>query len=198
MKKIALVIAGMFLVTGAYAQSRLEWGAKAGLNLAGQMAKSCGGFGISDVRPAIYAGFFAEYAIGRRTGLQSELVYSMQGAGDRRGTRTLIEQLDYINIPILFKYYVNRKRSISIDAGPQFGYLIRTKYKGWEGTEKGYSLNKFDLSLGLGVTFRPDSQLDFGFRVIGGATEIGKTRTGGCDSSDNRNFVVQIGAGFRF
>ncbi len=173
MKKLTLIAAAMLLLaTGAQAQNRPQFGIKGGLNLAQEMA----GDASTDMRVGIHAGFFMEAQIGRMIDFQPEILYSMQGGGG--------DELDYISVPLMFKFYTGQGRRFSIDVGPQLGYMVRANYL--------YDyLNKFDAALALGVTYKFDGGFDLVFRATGSGTAI-------LDGYDHRNSVAQLGIGYRF
>src|SRR5699024_4345130 len=54
-----------------------------------------------------------------KVGIQPELLYSQQGADSDFGDF----DLDYINIPIMIKYYLIGN-FLNIQAGPQFGFVV--------------------------------------------------------------------------
>ena len=60
--------------------------------------------------------------------LQPALLYSQQGF--KTGTSNDVVKLDYINIPILAKYYISDV--FSLEVGPQFGFLLSSKYNSKE------------------------------------------------------------------
>jgi hypothetical protein len=174
MKRITLLLAAALTlaVTGASAQNPRQFGIKGGLNLANELA----GEGQTEVRVGIHLGFFLETQIGRMVDFQPEILYSMQGGGG--------DELDYITVPLMFKFYTGQGRRFSIDVGPQAGYMVRANYA--------YDyLNHFEAALALGIGYKFDGGIDLVVRFTGGATPI-------AEGYDYTNSVAQIGIAYRF
>jgi len=182
MKKISLIVATILLTSVAFAQN-IEYGAKAGLNLATQTTED----GSTPARLSGYAGLFAEFGISNRLGIQPELIFSMQGAGDATDSNSP-DKFNYINVPVMLKIYV-LERSLSIDVGPQFGYLVSAK----TGSLDIYDRidNKFDVAIGLGASYKFGGRFDISVRHNVGLIKI-------MDSFDHTNAVTQMGLGIRF
>jgi len=161
---------------------KTQFGIKGGLNFASESGDNGEQTGS---RTGLHIGFFLETPISQKVGFQPELVYSMQGGSFSGGTR----KLDYINLPLMFKFYVWQQR-FSIDAGLQFGYLISAKEDSYDIYDLS-SLQKFDVSICVGVSYKITNQLDVYLHGIGGMTKIFKGYT-------NANSVGQLGVGYRF
>ena len=97
----------------------IKFGAKAGLNLATITDDLEGIKG----RTSFHFGGVAEIMINKDFAVQPELLYSAQGAKNDESTLAL----DYIYVPIMAKYFVSEE--FSLEAGPQFGYLLSAKLK---------------------------------------------------------------------
>lgn len=100
-------------------QLDIKFGAKAGLNLAtlsGDLE------GVSS-RTSFHIGGMAEVMLNDEFAVQPELLYSSQGAKLDDGTLAF----NYLNLPIMGKYFVSDE--FTIEAGPQFGYLLSAKLK---------------------------------------------------------------------
>ncbi len=124
MKKFSLLlIASLFGVLSTQAQANsdlVQWGIKGGLTLS---SISGDNFESPDYRTGFYAGLTAELPFTERFSLQPELLYAQQGfkiADNSFGSAKY--KLDYITIPILFKYYL--VQGLNIQAGPQIGFNI--------------------------------------------------------------------------
>jgi hypothetical protein len=193
MKKINFIVVALFVAASLFAQEDEKntwWGIKGGSNFASQRV----GKGMTDWRIGFHTGSFIEKKISNSIGLQLELLYSMQGANYKAGSKNCIDKLDYINAPLMFKFYVIESRRLSIDIGPQFGYVVNAKYKESGKTTNAYSndrLKKFDVSLGLGVSYKIKDRFDLVLRGTEGLTKIDKKQK-------NKNSVGQLGIGYRF
>ena len=168
-----------------------HWGIKGGLNIAYQMGGKWEALYYS--RQGIHLGIFMEIPISAKVGFQPELMYSMQGMGERWGDG-LTTKLDYIDLPLMFKFYVGKDR-LSIDVGPEFGYMISAKISGHGRTVDVYDeddWNKFDVSIGLGLSYKLNDNFDLSFRSNAGMTNVMK------DVGTIRNAVGQLSVAYRF
>jgi len=130
MKKIILSAALLMAVGfSASAQEDIKFGVKAGVNF----ATFGGDIEDADSRTGFHAGVVAEFKLSENFSIQPELLYSQMGAkfkdsGSFGGFSYSYEQtskFDYLSLPILAKYYV--LEGLSIEAGPQVGYLLSAK-----------------------------------------------------------------------
>jgi len=168
---------------------RFQWGVKGGLNVSNEITDN----GPTDFRTGIHLGFFMEIPVSTKVGFQPELMYSMQGGSSKIGYIFETDKFDYINLPLMFKFYVWQQR-LSIDVGLQFGYLISAKVSGGGETINFYNyegLNKFDVSLDLGLSYKLTDKFDLFLRGNAGIIRI-------IDDLSNRNSVSQLGIGYRF
>jgi hypothetical protein len=183
MKKIILAITMIVLATCAFAQQKIEFGVKAGLNVSSESADE----GSTDSRVGLHAGFFAEFFISNQFGIQPELQYSMQG-GKSPG---ITDKFDYVNLPVVLKIYVF-KRDLSINVGPQFSYLVSGKYTSNGNSHDIYkAMNKFDVAVGLGASYKFAERFHVALHHNFGFIKL-------LDRLDNKNSVTQLSVGVRF
>jgi hypothetical protein len=194
MRKLLITMFALLTATVAFAQDdsqeqqeQSRWGIKGGLNLASQVIFN---EGQTQLRLGAHLGvMFPEIEISAKVGFQPEAVYSMQGGVDREGT----DKIDYVNLPLIFKIYVVQRR-LSIDIGPQLGWMISAKRSSeWTTTDlySHYSLNKLDVSIAVGLSYKANENIDLIWRNNIGVNYI-TTQT------DHRNAVVQFGLGIWF
>ena len=193
MKKIILAAAALLMTTGAFAQ--LDWGIKGGLNLANLTDN-----GDSKFKPSLYIGAFAEFEINEFFSVQPELMYSRQGYFAKDGGNKLWWRMNYLNLPVIAKLYV--LEGLSIDLGPQFGYLLNAKAKVKQGgtTTTGKvkdTCKDFDVSFVLGASYKITDQFDISARYLLGLTKTNDINLPG-DDTKCKNSVIQIGVGYRF
>ncbi|RRJ90981.1 PorT family protein [Paenimyroides tangerinum] len=203
MKRIIL-LAIVLLGYSVNAQQEVKFGPKAGVNLStlsnSPKAKMLIGF---------YVGVVAEIKFDDKFSIQPELIYSSQGAkydysvslGNISGT-IFQEKLEYINIPILAKYYISK--GFSVEFGPQFGFLVKAESKG-EVTVKGETfennrdikdeVNSFDFGIGAGFAYDLSNGFFINARYNFGITNVGKSNY---NYQDSENGVAQIGVGYKF
>ena len=203
MKKLVLLslllIAGTF--TSVNAQGKFKAGVKGGVNLA-----SIGGdsyySGLSyDSRVAYHIGGFLEIPFGEKISFQPELLYSAQGSGSA-GSFLNIEfndtKLNYINVPLLGKYYVIM--GLSAEVGPVVGVLLSA-----DGSDvvdsngnnfdikDGY--NTLDIGVAIGATYNFDFGFFAGLRYQKGISNINDDRF---TNGKSQNNIFQISAGYSF
>jgi opacity protein-like surface antigen len=193
MKKITLLIAALAVSAGAFAQE-WDYGLKAGMNFS-RVSKLSGGKAKS--LPGFYIGAFAEYQLNDWFGIQPEIVYSTQGTKFNGTTTTPAWKFElrdnYINVPILAKFYVTN--GLSVNIGPQFGFLAGSKVKVKSAADTPAFIvkaKKFDFSVGLGLNYTISDAFDITARYNLGMTDIYDY------DGKNRNNVIQLGVGYRF
>ena len=195
MKKLLLLVAVVAISFTVNAQET-SFGVKAGLNLA-----SLSGDNISDdieKRTGFHFGLTYEYEFSDVISLQSELMYSTQGAKMKGVDSTL--ELDYLNAPILLKFYV--VEGLSLEAGPQLGFNISAQEVTNGESEDVEDLNTFDLGGAFGLGFKFDNGLSIGARYVVGFSNIiseeDEFNPAGDDENAIKNNVIQFSLGFNF
>ena len=188
MKKLfimALLTLGFTFITNA---QEVSFGVKGGANLANFVGDDLS----ADMKLGPHFGALAEIMFTDKFGVQPELIFSVQGAQQDFGDETLKENLNYINLPIMAKYYVTK--GLSLEAGLQFGTLLSAKIKVDGETEDVEDIKGLDISFGTGVGYKLDSGLNFTLRSNFGLSNIYK------DSDDDkiRNSVLQFSVGYMF
>lgn len=121
MKKIILCAIAIMAFGFANAQ-KTRFGVKGGLNIA-----TIGGANEANSLIGFQLGGFAEINVWKKLYIQPELLFSAQGAKFDRynGVPDRTVNLNYINIPVLAKYYITKQ--FSVEAGPQLGLLVSSK-----------------------------------------------------------------------
>lgn len=206
MRLLKLFTIGTFLLgslTAANAQDNasnsdsmaISFGVKGGLNL----ATINGSIESPDSRTTFHAGVFTEFPIAEIFSLQVETLYSGQGAqlefegtdGDKAEL-----QLDYINVPVLAKFYLFK--GFSLEAGPQFSFLLNDEIDTNPNSNDSDAptalrdnLKTFEFGMAGGVTFQTDLGLFATARYIQGVTDI-------AEDLNVQNAVFQIGLGYKF
>lgn len=214
MKKLLLFIAVTVIGFSAAQSQELRLGAKAGVNFSSISGDAAGDqSGLT----SFHIGALVEIPINEKFSVQPELLYSSQGAfqevsfnaGVGRNSYESTIKLDYINIPIMAKYYVIE--GLSIEAGPQFGVLVSAKSEVEEfegGKSKSYDedvkdfYKTLDIGLGLGAAYRLNNGIFFSARYVLGISKILNTdNVDGDFYSSNfkqHNNVFQVSLGYSF
>ena len=188
-----------------YQFQKFSWGIKGALNLASEYDRSLDPKRLT----AFSAGFVAEIGISNIVSFQPELLYSMQGSrafkNNKEQQGDINNVYSYINLPLMFKFYVWDYR-LSIEAGPQVGYLLQAKEKRTPRNMAKQTLdlaieNRFDIAAGLGVSFKFAKSFDVSARYTMGFLKTLKDdtdRQGNTVKVNNKNNVIQLGLGARF
>lgn len=205
-KQVVLVAIALFAFTFTNAQD-IKFGAKAGVNFASIGGDQTNGL---DGATGFHIGGLVEILFSEKFGIQPEILYSAQGAKSEESalgiTVTSKTKLDYINIPILGKYYVTD--ALSLEAGPQIGFLasanVETEVEGAGDVDiegEGESdISEFtsgtDFSLAAGATYRLPMGVFFSARYALGLSNINDGP--GSDNFKNQNNVAQLSVGYSF
>lgn len=219
MKKLLLVFT---LVTVSFSSAQeLSYGFKAGLNV----ASLAGDLDDLDPRLGLHAGVFAEFRLSEKFSIQSELLFSQQGAKESyfdqgsfdgfsyREQEDITYIFNYINIPVLAKVYLTDK--FSIEAGPQISLLMNARLKydyyyeeqfngtvigsesesGTESIKDEVKALDFGFNFGFGYDINPHFLIQTRYAL--GLSNIVKVSDFDEDFSI-KNGVFQISIGYRF
>lgn len=219
MKKLCLLFLMIVVFYSGVQAQDFRLGVKGGVNVASIGAADNANF---DPRISFHLGGLVEIPLVGKFAIQPELLYSSQGA--KQGYYNLVfdsnikskTKLDYINVPIMGKYYIIK--SLSIELGPQIGFLIsaKNKYENFDESgvidEKDF-YNTIDFSVGIGASYRLDNGVFFSLRFNKGISNInnynfdyylvdGDPIDGPYYDYDvnhnKRNNVLQLSAGYAF
>lgn len=190
MRKIILTVTlALFAIVCTNAQA--SFGVKAGVNFA-----SIRGDNTDDIsgRTSFAGGLYAELPMSGEFTFQPELLYSGQGAEFTgiEGDETF--KLDYLNVPLMFKYYVSE--GFNVQAGPQIGFLLSAKAD--EVNTYDFMTN-IDFGLNFGLGYKLESGINIEARYNLGLSNIWETYYYGSDAIvNNKNGVWQITLGYTF
>lgn len=168
-------------------------------------------------------GVEAEYMLTDKFSLAAGLTYGEQGSGyedyeySNAGTKVELKDLkyemDYLNIPVVANYYLFK--GFAVKAGVQFGFLTTAKIKGKTITSINGSttttemedkkignqdfmdtLEKFDLSIPMGISYEFKMPIVIDLRYNLGLTKVNKESASGV--KDFKNNVVSLTVGYKF
>ena len=193
MKKVLLTIAMVALGFTANAQE-ITFGVKAGLNIANLSGDTPEG---SSGRTSFHVGGAVEIEVSDKFSIQPELVYSAQGMKFEQEGVDLTMKLDYLNVPLMAKYYV--AEGFSLEIGPQIGFNLSAKAKGEQGgvsaTTDLEEISSIDFGANFGFGYKLDSGLNFGARYnLGLSNVIDSDNT----NESSKNGVFQVSVGYNF
>jgi hypothetical protein len=196
MKKVILTAVALFTIVYVNGQDKkdMSFGVKAGLNVSSIYNIDEDGVD-SNSFIGFHVGFFGEFMVSDKFAIQPELLYSTQGVeleflGEKGDLK-----LDYINIPVLGKYYVSD--AFSLEAGPQIGFLISAETNSGGVTEDVKDeLKSTDVSLAFGANYDISKNFMIGARYNIGLTRLQENLSPG--EKDFKNSVFQISLGYKF
>jgi opacity protein-like surface antigen len=148
MKKIILAAIAVMAFGFTNAQ-QTRFGVKGGLNLSTVVG---GDVDNTKTLVGFHVGGFAEINIVEKFFIQPELLFSAQGTkvdGGFGGDADF--KLNYLNIPVLAKYYIVDNK-FSVEAGPQLGVLLSAKVEDEDIKDFTRSVD-FGFNIGAGYNF---------------------------------------------
>jgi len=208
MKKSILAIAIAFLGMNAVsAQESPLFGVKGGLNFSNFKGDGINSYNDPHGRTSFNLGLLAEIPVSDKFSIQPEVLYSGQGydIADRNDANDIEYQLDYINVPVLAKYYLTD--GLSLEAGPQVGFLVNSEIDyNPSSTNDNNSIsldkdqfNKVDLSVGLGASYKFRGGFFLDARYNLGLSDIYDDSSNAYFAkADAKHSVFQGGIGFMF
>jgi opacity protein-like surface antigen len=199
MKKIVLAVIAVMAFGFTNAQD-IKFGVKGGINI----SNFTGDIDTSS-KIGFQVGGFAEFKLSEKFAIQPELLYSTQGAKYEESEVSYFYKqnttLGYLNVPVMAKYYIVDK--LSIEAGPQAGFLLSAKSK-WEENDHGTlesgkddikdSLKTLSLGLNVGAGYDFTENLSAGLRYNYGLSNISDSK----DDGKIHNNVVLLSIGYKF
>jgi len=197
MKKI-LMIAAMMVATVA-AKAQFEPGTftlqpKVGVTLATISSDD------SKFKFGMAAGIEGQYQLNNWFGLSAAVMYSQQGAKAKNYDLKL--NTEYINIPVMAKFYVTK--GLSLNVGLQPGFMTKAKAKSEGRTiDVKSNCNKVDFSIPMSIAYEFENGLTFEARYTTGLTNVGKDAFDSTSSSwdkayQNKNEVFMLTVGYKF
>ena len=182
MKKLFTIT--MALVAFTISAQNVTFGAKAGLNFASMVGDDAEGL---DGRTSFHLGATAEIEISESFSIQPELLYSGQGYSYNDATA----KVDYINLPVMAKFYV--ADGFSVEAGPQIGFLASAKADvGGVSVDIKDELKSTDFAFNIGAGYKVSSVLNLGLRYSMGLTDVED------DSNGFKHSVFLLSIGYNF
>ena len=185
MKKIILA-ALLFVAASTTTQAQLvKFGVKAGVNFANQTGDATDAPGIDKEGITSYhAGLVAEIKLLDRFAIQPELLYSTQGASYKEAGQEFKNELGYLTIPVMAKFYLTD--SFSLEVGPQASFLLSEK-----DNFDIYDNETFEFGVNAGLGFKLTENFFIQGRYGLGLTDVSK-------DADVKNTTVQLSVGFLF
>ena len=196
MKKVFLSIVAILAFGFTNAQT-VKFGVKGGLNV----TTITGGELSASSKVGFHVGGLAEIKFGEKFAVQPELLYSTKGAKSNYdfgfGGGDLENNLSYIDLPVMVKYFVIE--GLSIEAGPQVSFLIDANQK-FDGESEDIKefMNTVDFGFNIGAGYALPNGLMFQARYNLGLMDISKEEDGAFTNYDEKNNGFQISVGYMF
>ncbi|PHK29512.1 hypothetical protein VF13_40135 [Nostoc linckia z16] len=190
MKKVLLsAVALLAFGFAAQAQEGTRFGVKAGANFA-----TLGGDAPNaSTLTGFHVGALAELKVSEMFSVQPEVLFSMQGAKFEFAGQSADWKLNYINVPIMAKYYVIE--GLSIEAGPQIGFLMSADAEG-EDVKDAYK--SIDFGIAGGLAYDLEMGVFFQARYYAGISNIADIPDGSNSDYKETNNVFSVSVGYKF
>lgn len=197
MRKLAKPITMLFIafLSGNALQAQeFSFGPKVGYNNAKLEGKSFREFHDNNSINGYHVGLFAELRF-NKIAIQPEVYYSSEGGKWKTSfENTTVEHdfnLDYVNVPLMIKYYLTN--SLAIEAGPQAGFLTSSKMSFSDLDPDSTKFNDFNFSVNVGLSLNLPLNLMLSARYNAGLTNVIDD-----PNVDWKNRVMQLSLGYKF
>ena len=197
MKKFFVLIAVAIVSMSAMAQ--VQFGAKVGVDATNFWGKDA----EHGMKMGYQVGLMMEYKFSPKFAIAPEVVFASQGGKFKALDLNLfgldIEKnvtfnTNYINVPVMLKYYVTP--AFSIDLGPQVGFNVYSKYS-IEDVDKAIDVKDntktVDFGVGLGGTYNLSENAFVQARYT-----MGMTKVFDGDYNKEKNGNIQVAFGMKF
>lgn len=184
MKKSILIAIILFSITTVLQAQSIRFGIKAGANFANQNGDTPPAFESKESITSYHAGLVSEIKLFDSFAIQPELLYSTQGATYKNAVDEFKNELGYLSIPVLAKFYLSK--SLSLELGPQASFLLSERENVNFEDSKTF---EFGVVGGLGLNITKSLFIQARYGV--GLTEASK-------DADIKNSTIQLSAGLMF
>ncbi len=206
MKRIVITMLVLVsLVTVQAQEEMLRFGIKTGANFSNRIGDRASEFGT---RTSFHLGVVTEIPLTERFALQSEMMYSGEGVRvsekQEESSFESVVKIDYLQIPVLVKIYLIK--GLSLEAGPQIGFLIAAKEVS-KATflEEGVEVKEvFDNKVNEEITsFVTAANFGLGYQFansvfVGTRATFGFTKTFKNEPNSHSLVVLQLSVGYKF
>jgi hypothetical protein len=178
MKKVMVVFLLCFGMSTINAQM-VRFGIKGGANFSNLEGDGIKGSNYT----SFHFGALVEAKVFENFAIQPELLYSSQGS---KVNADNIKEINYkyLTVPVLAKFYLT-ENGLSLEAGPQFGFLID------ENVKEVVEGEKFDFGLAGGLGLNISKNFFVSARYVVGLTDASR-------DAEVTNRVIQVSAGYKF
>lgn len=186
MRKLSIFLAAVFLTLFSANGQDFAFGVKGGVNVSSIGGNRYAGLGGLGSKVSFHLGAVVEIPISGKLAVQPELLFSSQGSNWTLNSSAEKLKLDYVNLPVLVKYYVIE--GLSAEAGPLAGFLLSTN------ADKD-DYKSLDIAIAIGASYKISDAIFVGLRYNKGIMNINNDPE---FNGSNRNNVFQISVGYAF
>ena len=189
MKKIILSAIAIMAFAFTNAQET-RFGVKGGVNI-----NNFSGDVDTESLVGFHVGGFAEIKIIERLAIQPEILYSSQGAKYNFLGDDVNLKLNYINVPVLAKFFITKQ--FTVEGGPQIGFLVSAKDDG-DDAKDFYKSTDFGFNFGAGYSFTDNLAVNLRYTV--GLSNIADYDTDDVDEylDSPKNSVLALSLAYKF
>ena len=184
MKKTIATLILLVLGTGISQAQLLEFGVKGGVNFANYTGGDVSGVDFKTIT-SYHAGMVMELKVFENFAIQPELLYSTQGAELEGLGDQVKNELGYLSIPVLAKFYLTSNK-LSLELGPQASFLVSERNE-----VDANDTNSFEFGIAGGLSYKITKSIFVSGRYVAGLTEAKK-------DADVKNSLIQFSVGYMF
>jgi opacity protein-like surface antigen len=184
MKKTIATLILLVLGTGISQAQLLEFGVKGGVNFANYTGGDVSGVDFKTIT-SYHAGMIMELKVFENLAIQPELLYSTQGAELEGLGDQVKNELGYLSIPVLAKFYLT-SNELSLELGPQASFLVSERNE-----VDANDTNSFEFGIAGGLSYKITKSIFVSGRYVAGLTEAKK-------DADVKNSLIQFSVGYMF
>lgn len=191
MKRIILTVLAVMAFGFTNAQ-KTRFGVKGGLNIT---TYAGGDYWDANSLVGFQVGGFAEIKVIERLAIQPEILFSTQGANLDTPFGDYDEKLNYINVPVLAKFYITKQ--FTVEGGPQLGFLVSAKQDGHDAKDDYKSVDT-GFNFGAGYNFTDNFSVNLRYTV--GLSNILDYEVNNADEyfDSPKNSVLALTLGYKF
>jgi opacity protein-like surface antigen len=184
MKKTIATLILLVLGTGLSQAQLLQFGIKGGVNFANYTGGDVSGVDFKTIT-SYHAGIVMELKVLENLAIQPELLYSTQGSELEGLGDQVKNELGYLSIPVLAKFYLTSNK-LSLELGPQASFLVSERNE-----VDANDTNSFEFGIAGGLSYKITKSIFLSGRYVAGLTEAKK-------DADVKNSLIQFSVGYMF